>query len=438
MPLRRWETVIANLAKEKQVCDRLAASFEDWMLEHYPGLTVDSVSSSWLNYNVCHQVEELCTRGPVFWVVVDGLGWLDHQALLAILTENQGLKLEQGQTPRFSILPTKTEYAKWSLYSQHRPSHDSWEPNAGKGFAIANGKRYTDNDETKGRLKKDIAAGKLQLYCWDTDRFDSLFHKEVDWQNLYAVKRPRVLRDIAADILLFVNLHPQKDDLQVVIASDHGQLMGISDKLANIPEGLEPKGRMAIGKAEHPQLATLDQSRFELPHDISIIRGSSSFSSFSYGDDKSIIGCHGGLYPEEVVVGFSVLSRSVKRAPVIVKCFGEGRPGESSTLKVEIYNPNLLALEDLKITVLQLGTLQAGQALEGVVEPKETQTVEISIPAWPELPPSHPGKHLPLTGTLEFRYRDAELSLVSLDQDSAIDVNQIFSSGIEGLDDFFE
>lgn len=210
LPLRQWETTTTNLPKEKQVCDRLAASFEDWMLEHYPNLTVDPVSSSWLNYNACYQVEELCTHGPVFWVVVDGLGWLDHQALLAMLTEKQELKLEQGQTPRFSILPTKTEYAKWSLYSQRRPSHDSWEPNAGKGFASANGKRYTDNDETKVRLQRDIAAGELQLYCWDTDRFDSLFHKEVDWQNLYTVKRPRVLREIADDILRLVEFHPKR------------------------------------------------------------------------------------------------------------------------------------------------------------------------------------------------------------------------------------
>lgn len=437
LPLRRWETVVANLPKEKQVCDRLAGSFEDWMLEHYPSLTVDSVSSSWLNYNVCHQVESLCTQGPVFWVVVDGLGWLDHETLLAMLTAKQALQLEQGQTPRFSILPTKTEYAKWSLYSQRRPGHESWVPDAGKGFALTNGKRYTDNDETKGRLQKDMAAGKLQLYCWDTDRFDSLFHKEVDWQNLYTVKRQRVLRDIADDILRFIDLHPQKDDLQVVIASDHGQLLGISEKLTNIPEGLEPKGRMAIGKAEHPQLAILDRARFDLPHDISIIRGPSSFSSFSYGDDKSIIGCHGGLYPEEVVVGFSVLRRSVKRAPVIVKCSGEGRPGEASTLKIEIYNPNPLVLEDLKITVPQLAALQSGQALEAIIEPKKTQLIEVPILKWPELPPSHESKSLSLTGELEFRYHSAELASVELDKDSAIEVSQIFSSGIEGLDDFF-
>lgn len=437
LPLRRWETTEANLPIEKQACDRLASSFEDWILKHYPNLIVDPVPSSWLNYNVCHRVQELCIEGPVFWVVVDGLGWLDHQALLALLTENQQLKLEHGLNPRFSILPTKTEYAKWSLYSQRHPGHESWEPDAGKGFTDTSGKRYTDNDVTKSRLQKDLKAGNQRLYCWDTDRFDSLFHKEVDWHELYTVKRQRVLRDIACDILRFVDMYPQKDEVRVVIASDHGQLMGISAKLAHIPEGLHPKGRMAVGCVGNSQLSILDKDRFGLPHDISVIRGSNSFSSFSYADDKSIVGCHGGLYPEEVVIGFSVLKCSIKRTPIIVKCSGSGRPKEAHTLTIEIHNSNPLVIEDLKIFVEQLEPLQAGQSLADIVEANKQQTIEIQIPSWPELPPSYDGKSLSLTGKLEFRYKNAELGSVALDPSSAIEVNQIFSSGIEGLDDFF-
>ena len=424
--------------------DRLAASFEEWILKHYPDLTTEKAANSWLNYNVGYHAEELCLQGPVFWVVVDGLGWLDHQALLSLLTEQNQLQLERGLKPRFSILSTKTEYAKWSLYSQRRPNHESWKPDAGEGFKandflMQNGKRYTDNDVVKKRLQKDLQSGNQQLYCWDTDRFDKLFHDEVDWEELYTVKRPRELRAIAEDILRFVDMHPQKETLRVVIASDHGQLMGKSNKLPSLSEDLEMKGRMAIGKADHPQLAVLDKERFDLPHDISIIRGPDSFSSFSYADDKSIVGCHGGLYPEEVVIGFSVLTRSVKRLPVIVKCSGSGRPGEADILKVEINNPNTVAIADLKLIINQLDNLQQGTELVGTVGPKATQTFNIEIPNWPELPPSHNGNALLLKGKLEFQYQNAEMGTAELDQDSAIEVKQIFSSGLEsGLDDFFE
>ena len=325
LPFRKWETVISNLPQEQQVGNHLATSFENWMLENYPKLKVDSVPSSYLNYNVSHHVHELCKDSPVLWVVVDGLGWLDHQTLIENLTDTQQLQLEQVLQPRFSILPTKTEYAKWSLYSQQLPSHKDWKPSAGEGFQETIGKRYTDNDVTKSRLQTDLKANKYRLYCWDTDEFDSLFHKEVDWRELYAIKRGRALKAIADDIIRFVRMHPQPEEVSVVIASDHGQLMGTSTKLPFVPPELTPKGRMAIGRADDPQLAVLDKERFDLPHDVSVVRGAKSFNSFSCADDKSVIGCHGGLYPEEVVIGFSVLKRAVKRSSVLVKCFGSGK-----------------------------------------------------------------------------------------------------------------
>ena len=437
LPLRKWETVTANLPPEKQVCHRLASSFEDWILQHYPTLTVDAVSTSWLNYNVSHQVEELCKDSSVFWVVVDGLGWLDHQTLIDMLTKDKKLQLKQGLQPRFSILPTKTEYAKWSLYSQKCPSHETWKADAGKGFHYQRGKRYTDNDVTKKRLQRDLERGKLRLYCWDTDRFDKLFHNETDWQELYRIKRRRELQAIAEDILRFIALHPQSNKLHIVIASDHGQLMGTSPKLAPRTQTLDVKGRMAMGKVEYPPFAVLDKTRFSLPHDISVIRGCGSFSSFSYTTKQSATGCHGGLYPEEVIVGFSVLTQSVKRAPIIIKCSGEGRPGENSTIRVEIYNPNAVVIEDLRLTVNQLVSLQQGKDLAITVQPDQRQLIEIPLSTWPELPPTHEGKYLSLTGKLEFQYQNAERGWADLDQESSIKVDQIFSSGMEsGLDDF--
>ncbi|MGB3788404.1 MAG: serine/threonine-protein kinase, partial [Phormidesmis sp.] len=438
LPFRKWETVVSNLPQEQQVCDRLATSFEDWMLENYPKMKVDSVSSSFLNYNVSHHVHELCKAGPILWVVVDGLGWLDHQTLLESLTDSQQLQLEQILQPRFSILPTKTEYAKWSLYSQQLPSHEDWKDSAGEGFQETIGKRYTDNDVTKNRLQTDLKENKYRLYCWDTDEFDSLFHKQVDWQELYAVKRKRAIKGIADDVLRFLKMHPQHEEMSVVIASDHGQLMGTSTKLSFVLKELTPKGRMAIGRADDPQLAILDKDCFDLPHDISVVRGPKSFNSFSYADDKSVIGCHGGLYPEEVVVGFSVLKSSVKRFPVLVKCFGSGKAGEPHLLKVEINNPNALPIENCKLYIEQLPSLQEGQTLRVSIAQKACRTIDVEIPQWPELPPTHEGKMLTLTGRLEFYYRDAEFSSSDLDRESKIEVSQMFSSGMqEGLDDFF-
>ncbi len=440
LPLRHWETVIDQTPQGQRVSDQLAISFEDWILEHYPTLKVDAVANSWLNYNVCHHAQQCCRNAPVFWVVVDGLGWLDHHELITYLTEHKQLQVEVEMQPRFSILPTKTEYAKWSLYSQQLPSHESRlaTSQAGDGFTLTNARRYTDNDVKKKRLQKDLKQQAFQLYCWDTDRFDHLYHDEVDWQELYTVKRSRELKHIAEDILRFVEIHPQKDNLTVIIASDHGQIMGTSTQLTPIPSSLsEAKGRMAIGETDDQRFAVLMAERYGLPHPISVIRGSASFSSFNYGDDKSSVGCHGGLYPEEVVVGFSVLKRSVQRLPIRVICSGEGKAGEPGKLTITITNPNSVSLTNLKLFIQQLDSLKQGQELSAIVQASGSLSVDIQLSNYPTLSPSHQGNCLSLTGQLEFNYQNAEPSSVCLDQKSKIVIKQIFSSGIEGLDEFF-
>lgn len=439
LPLRRWETVTAQTPQERRVSDRLAASFEDWILKHYPALKVDAVENSWLNYNVCHRVQQLCTTDPVLWVVVDGLGWLDHQILLSYLTDQKQLHIETGLQPRFSILPTKTEYAKWSLYSQQLPGHGQWSGKTEDGFMLANARRYTDNDVKYNRLQKDLARQTYPLYCWDTCRFDDLYHHEVDWQELYTVKRSRVLRDIAEDVIRFVAMHPQQEKLRVVIASDHGQLMGTSSQITHVPPSLtETKERMAIGTTDDERFAVLAADRFGLPHSVSVIRGAASFSSFSYADDKSIVGCHGGLYPEEVVVGFSVLKRSVQRLPVQVVCSSEGKSGEPGQLLLEITNPNPLSLVNLRLFIQEINSFRQGQDLDITVAAKpEPQLFFIPLDSYPELPASHPGNALPLVGKLEFTYQDAETATVMLEATSAIVIKDIFRSGIEGLDEFF-
>lgn len=435
LPLRRWETAIAQIPQEQRESDRLASSFEDWMLQHYPNLKVDAVADSYLNYNVTHHVQKLSETAPVFWVVVDGLGWLDHQVLLSYLSEHQ-LQIERGLQPKFSILPTKTEYAKWSLYSQLLPEHESWTGKAGDGFKLQNAKRYTDNDIKLSRLQKALTRQAYQIYCWDTDAFDHLYHDQVNWQELYQIQRPRVLKAIAEDIARYVEMHPQRDEMHIVISSDHGQMMGISAQVPHCPPELSPKGRMALGSTDDPRFVCLDRRHYGLPHEVSIVRGSASFNSFSYGEDKSIIGCHGGLYPEEVVIGFSVLKRLVQRSPIIVACSGAGEAEKPGNLIISLNNPNALALVNLRLYVQELEQLAQGLDLEIEVEANQNRRLEVPIASWPKLAPSHQDNQMRLTGRLEFAYQDAENDTVQLDRQSMIIVNQMFNSGFD-INEFF-
>ncbi|MEH1892409.1 MAG: BREX system Lon protease-like protein BrxL [Nostoc sp.] len=259
------------------------------MLQHYPQMQVESVENSYLNYSVASRVQNLCQESPIFWVVVDGLGWLDHLELLSLLTNNYKLAVETAIEPRFSILPTKTEYAKWSLYAQLFPNDSAWVADVGKAFVkMGMGKRYTDRqvDKLYNALRKKTS----KLYCWDTDIFDSLYHSQKDWQSLYKLDRLHTLEGIAKKIDYCLQQYPDPDALRIVIASDHGQMIGTSEKITHCPSELEPKGRMAIGKTNDTRFVVLEGDRYGLPHDISIVKGSASLGSFSYTSNKKIIG----------------------------------------------------------------------------------------------------------------------------------------------------
>ncbi len=434
LPFRRWEIAINQSPSDQRISDQLADSFVEWMLKHYPVLKIDSVDHSALNYNVTSLVRNLCREGPVLWIVVDGLGWLDHLELLSFLTRSHQLALETVIQPRFSILPTKTEYAKWSLYAQLLPSDPSWVDEAGKAFPkVGMGERYTDFRRAK--LRRDLKTGKHGLYCWDTEQFDKLYHNVQDWQHFYKIQRPHTLEGIAKEIQSFVTESANPDQIRVVIATDHGQIIGESARMTHCPAGLEAEGRMAVGKTDDPRFVVLERERYGLPHDISIIRGSASLGSFSYTTNKRIIGSHGGLLPEEVVVGVSVLRKSVQRVGVLISCCGEGKPGQSGELEITIDNPNQLPLIDLCLRIKELPCFSNGKLLDQKILANDRKSFKVTISDCPELPPSHEGNRLALSGELTFRFANAEISYAPLDSASAIVVNQMFSSGLD-IDEF--
>jgi hypothetical protein len=437
LPFRRWETTINYTPKQQQITEKLADDFINWMIKHYPELKIDHVEKSLLNYNGTYQMQNLARENIIIWVVVDGLGWLDHQELIAILTEDKQLSLERDITPLFSIIPTKTEYAKWSLYSQLLPENSSWKPNAKDGFAFVKlGKRYTD--QNKHELHQDLQENKYKIYCWDTDQLDELYHQEKDWKTLYKVERINRLQGIARNIQHFLDNYPHSEKLKIVISSDHGQIMGEVQKLANCPEELQSKGRMAIGKTDDPRFIVLDARRFGLPYDISIVRNSDCITAFNYTKDKEIIGSHGGLFPEEVIVGFSVLSKSLKRNPIIVSCTGKCEVKQPGELTITIDNPNSVPLKNLCLYINELPEFSKGKILNMTIPPHQKMTKIIPINYFPEIPIGITKSRLDLSGQLTFSFANTAHGKSSLSSDSFINIQQIFSSGIQGgLDDFF-
>ncbi|MFN9869757.1 MAG: hypothetical protein ACK568_22415, partial [Pseudanabaena sp.] len=203
LPFRQWELTVAKKSINERESDRLGESFAHWLYQQYPNLKTQSVAESPLNYSTAHLVTQLAKHNPVLWVVIDGLGWLDHQELLQYLTESNSsqntLKLETDLSPRISILPTKTEYAKWSLYTQLPCDRSDWSPEMAQAFPqMGIGDRYTDGRTSV--LYDDLRKAKHSLFCWDTEQLDHLYHESRDWDSLYQSDRPATLRKLADQI----------------------------------------------------------------------------------------------------------------------------------------------------------------------------------------------------------------------------------------------
>jgi hypothetical protein len=433
LPFRKWETVTEQLPIEQRQSDHLASSFEAWIFKHYATLRVAPVAESQLNYNVAAMVQNLYQESPILWVVIDGLGWLDHQELLQYLTETKELAIATGISPRFSILPTKTEYAKWSLYAQLTCDDSTWRVRADLDRVferIGTGRRYTDS-KRETQLYPALKQGFDHIYCWDTEKLDELYHSGRDWQSLYEVERPNVLRSLAEHIKYCVKLHPRPDSLKIVIASDHGQMMGEVAQIQEYPTHLEAKGRMAIGNTDDPRFIVLDQERFGLPYDISIVKGAYCLGSFNRNLAGESLGTHGGLYPEEVVVGVSVLSTVVTRAPIFVTCSGSGKAAQSGEIIISIDNShNSVPLTALSLYISEIPSLKNGFAdLPSV--PAHQRVSHSIIITYPEVPPDAKNNSLNLTGELIFYFADAEKSQAILEPTSAIAIQQIFSSGFK-------
>ena len=105
-------------------------------------------------------------------------------------------------------------------------------------------------------------------------------------------------------------------------------------------------------------------------------------------------------------------------------------------LEVTIDNPNSVELVNLCLRIKELTTFKAGLPLEQSIPANQRVSFNLAIPGCPELPPDYPSDRLFLSGELTFCFAQTETGTASLEADSAITIQQIFSSGGVNIDEF--
>lgn len=414
-PYRRWQILAA--LDDEHVIEKLGNSFADWVLHNYPRLTAYSREESLLNVRGRYIVDKLINERPAFWVVVDGLNHVNHQRLLRHLAQTEASFGIEQDMALLAVLPTVTRQAKYGLTTGLFPRENAKnEWNMQKVFSaifpngIYAGKTQID------RLRAGLSDTNFCLCYWNMTAVDECYHEQTDSQAISHNVEAQ-LKALAENISNLVMNSPNRDRLAVVISTDHGQMMGPCVKSNSEGENIEVHGRTAYGKlltddtdaneafvkSPDGSLVELNPTRFQLDRVITLALGRFYFGGWSTDSQRRAWGVHGGLYPEEVIVGFSVLSRKPYRKPITASIGGAGEVGKPGIIILKIDNPNPAPVFVLTLVAIEIEELTKGKSVLERVRPMDVGIIEINLHSFPN--PTD-GDLLPVNARLFYEYED--------------------------------
>ena len=410
LPFRRWEIQFGNECDMK-VAIKAARSFELWIRQNYPDFINWERDKTPLNINFPSIISDLSKNRRVFWIMVDGLSWLNYRKLVDKLASSEAEFGLESDKPSLSILPTITRYAKWSAVSGEFPAGndtESWNIKKAFNDTFPNG-QYAGSDDI-GALRRALVDTSLSVIFWNYIGLDTVLHKQTDKAGFISSAESTLVH-LAKTISDLVLDAPQNDNIAVLISSDHGQFLGPAEALDVSWEKQphEVHGRMALGGHLKKDTSSdcafeLNRISFRISDKITIASDNYHFGgSYRTDADGRAWGVHGGLAPEECVIGQGVLTRNLKYKKIEAQISGEGEVGKAGTLVLLIDNPNNFPLGDIILYSDTIEGLADGQSVNGEVKGQEQRKLKIPIVSWPS---SKEKNSLEFSGRLTFLYSD--------------------------------
>lgn len=428
LPFREWQRTTGNKEAYQLVLDA-GRSFAQWYLDFYPRAAVSGDSSP-LSF-VRASTLGRSSRFVNLLVVLDGLHHVDAQRLLAALQGKTGRLTLRRDDLLFAPIPTITQFAKEALVKGVLPRDSAEAPPLGE-----------DISESKSPLKKLEAGKPGDVFIWRIQEPDRTYHSRNSYDTLQDEVQGQ-LNTIAGKIADIVNQLPAQIALRVILTSDHGRLLGTSQRSVPVPGGMQAHGRAAWGRTqrEYPSsgyvleghLMYLFGQRFGLAEDVAIILDESAFLT-NDGKQGSERYAHGGLFPEEVLVPWIELERDVVpvqegRVRVQVRITGKGRAGQPGILDIQVINPYevALVLSSLYLSIGEEQRLETFDLDSDVPAVGESHyTVELS--PWPS---ADEAQHT--TASVVIRWPSGEY--VEIQAEADIESEELYRRSISLLDD---
>ena len=417
LPFRAARRDVGDCAE----ADRLAESFADWMLESYPKLTALDRETSPINLRTFYTVKTLLEKGYwVLWTVIDGLNYENHQQLLQMLGEKSANLRVAESSAVFAVLPTITERAKYGLTTGRFPQESinrNWNHRSNFLAEFPDGVYAGDTGTVK--ITEGLKRETPTVCYWNYMAIDKCHHEQTDLTFLkYEVDG--LLQGIAGKINHLVSTAKQMDRVAVVICSDHGQMINNCRKLDVELTDEHAHGRTilhSVGKSfsspNLPYIKTnnggtveLNPTSFRLGEATTVALGSTYFVDLRANNETGAIGVHGGLFPEEAVIGLAVMMRQPSHKKISANIGGTGESGKAGTIKLEIDNPNLAPVNPLSLTIEGIEVGEQGDLLIAKVPSLCKWEVDLSIANYPA---ATDGEEFAVEGILHYEYDDGTL-----------------------------
>jgi hypothetical protein len=279
-------------------------------------------------------------------------------------------------------LPSITEIAKWSLITGkyfveaqtvsplREVFHKCWGEIA-----------FYSSDANISELKEQLKAGVKKLYCWDTTELDKKYHDSVDYPFLVQSVKS-YLDALSAMLVELHGLFPDPEGLKMVISGDHGQLMGYSEVLSKkLMVDDVTGGRVTFEKpTSEEDFLYLKADRFGLHKDCWILA-----NDFNLGAKKTekglAVGVHGGVFPEEILVGCSVLKMNVSYTPLHIEVSGSGINKVGGDIEFKISNKNGTSAENLVLIIDELSHA-GGRFTIDKIGPNRVESFKFNTSEW--------------------------------------------------------
>jgi hypothetical protein len=315
------------------------------------------------------------------------------------------------------VLPTVTDKAKYGLTSGLLPRQNAkGEWDIRKTLLATFPDAQYAGETQEGKLKTALADQSIRLCYWNMTAVDECYHTQTDPDAISNNVGSR-LDALSQNISQMVMAAADPDRVAVVISTDHGQMLGPCVAREGKLKNTDVHGRMAKGdplaldagaghayvKAADGSAVLLNPTLFQLSEPTTLALKSYHFGEGPKDSQGRVWGVHGGLCPEEVVVGFSVLLRNHQRKPVMASVRGMGEVGKSGRMILQIDNPNPAPLRLVALTLNEIDEYQSAPTLSGDVEGLSQASIDLELRKFPS-PISD--KQLNVTGALCYEFSD--------------------------------